>query len=84
MTAATAQDMNNLIKGYGGILHGDTKDGSWDIEFPDAINAMSFAQTVEGLAELPMPDLWVTLLCVKIREGDSITDIHKPVVLTVQ
>jgi len=58
---------------YRGTVHGDTSTGEIDVEFPTINVAALFAA-----------DMWAALgWKIEIREGDSVTSLNVPVVLTV-
>ncbi len=85
MTQATIDDIDYLVSGFSGELHGNTSDGQYDVEFPNAVTAMAFARLIMGYQNSPLSlaSSWVSKLNVRIRQGDSITDISQPVVLTI-
>ena len=80
--SATVQQITALTKGYGGKVHGNDSVGRWDVEFPDLVSAMSLIQILQGDRETTDLGFWFEVLTYRLRDGDSITDLDAPVVIT--
>lgn len=67
------QNVKIQAEKYRGTVHGDTSKGEIDVEFPTVYVAANFAA-----------DMWAALgWNIEIREGDTVTSLDSPVVLTV-
>lgn len=63
-------DIAELRKGFNFGVHGDDKDGNWDIEFPTMFAAIEFHRCWSGsIAEF------------EIRRNDTVTHLDNPVVM---
>jgi hypothetical protein len=70
-------DVKGLQKGFtidgpGFNVHGDDRDGNWDLAFPTMFEAIQWYMTWRS-----------NLAGFAIRKGDSVTDMNDRVVMTV-
>lgn len=63
-----------------GLVHGTDSTGAMDIEFPSMSAAVGFTDFLSS----PRVQEERGITKADIRKGDSVTSLHKPVVITVR